>query len=483
MAFLDIFKTKEVPPTEIIFKSYEVSSQFNSVAEFVAQFRENGKDTSIRLAPSQSLDYYHRIPSVFNAVNTIARESSNIAPLVFDKEEKKVDESDSSEKLLTLLNFPNTDVSGQEFMENTVAFLKSTGNAFFMVEGRVDFGNYSNSKTRQIFCIPPHKVQFGATRGRSVENIMITMPTGETWDFKRRVIQGRHRYFYKDDHELYQIRNFTPYKYDNENFGLSPLQALKQDLDLYEASVTHNISILMQGNKLSGILQHKRPLSDEQESRLRQQFERFYQGAKNSGKVLDLPADFTFTPIGMAYDMDYAKLQSTIDIKIYNNYMIPLPTVTPDKATFSNLEQSVLSLYNNAVIPAVDRVHSELTLFLMPRFYDDWKRFKIDFNIEDIDALQPIRNATLKLMKEIGVNTINELRAAKGDEPAINGDSILQPASNVPVARVPRKEEEQEEDEAEEEKQETVEIMLELKHPDGTPLYSKSDIKEYLKDN
>ena len=136
--FNNLFSTKEQPVQTIEFKSYALrNAAFEDLLARIGASSNSIKGGKI--SPAAAMHYYESVPSVFASVNTIAREGANIQPLIFDTEENKVAETPETDALLTLLNFPNTDVSGEEFVEQNLSFFKATGNAFILAQGKVNF--------------------------------------------------------------------------------------------------------------------------------------------------------------------------------------------------------------------------------------------------------------------------------------------------------------------------------------------------------
>ena len=113
-----------------------------------------------------------------------------------------------------------------------------------------------------------------------------------------------------------------------------------------------------------------------------------------------------------------------------------MPLVSQDASTFNNLQTSIGLLYDRAVLPNYQKIMDGLERLLFPRFGVDLNKFTLTYNEESIPALQTRRLDELSKMKEIGVYTINELRAKQPNlEPIDGGDTLYQPATLVPVGQ------------------------------------------------
>ena len=133
-------------------------------------------------------------------------------------------------------------------------------------------------------------------------------------------------------------------------------------------------------------------------------------------------------------DMDYAKLDEIAGTSIYFRYKIPLPLITTKATSFRNMETGVQMLYDMAVLPHADKLFSGLSRFLLPRFGLDMNSMKITYNPDSLQALKSRRLDELIKRKEIGIETINEMREnIPNRKPVKDGDVIYQNVSLAPL--------------------------------------------------
>ena len=110
-------------------------------------------------------------------------------------------------------------------------------------------------------------------------------------------------------------------------------------------------------------------LSDVQRSQLVNDINQRFGGTGNAGKPMLLEGDFDWKEMGLSpKDMDFTlKHMSAKDIALV--YGVPSQLIgIPDSQTYSNFAEAKLALYNETIIPLLDRVQSDLNEWLTPQF-------------------------------------------------------------------------------------------------------------------
>ena len=125
-----------------------------------------------------------------------------------------------------------------------------------------------------------------------------------------------------------------------------------------------------------------------------------------------------------AKDMDFANLRKTLTQAIYLAYGIPLALVDADAIRFKNSDDSRLAMYDNGVFPLINRLLAEKTRFLMHRYLDP-EIYELSYDPKTISALESRFLAQALAHKEIGVETINEVRAIMGVDESPEGDDLI----------------------------------------------------------
>ena len=105
----------------------------------------------------------------------------------------------------------------------------------------------------------------------------------------------------------------------------------------------------------------------------------------------------------------------------------------PDSQTYSNFAEAKLALYNETIIPLLDRVQSDLNEWLTPQFGTD---LELRYDIDSIPAMAEQRRRVFESVTagvQNGILTRNEAREQLGYEPVNGADSLLVPANLMPL--------------------------------------------------
>jgi HK97 family phage portal protein len=243
------------------------------------------------------------------------------------------------------------------------------------------------------------------------------------------------RYFRDELSELHFTRNFST-KNSSSVRGQSLLVSASSEVRQHVLGGDHNVSLLEKGGRVSMIFHFEEDLStddfEETKSRVRSQ----YGGANNAGEIgvtaggkLDIKEAGT-----NAKDMDFVNLQKMAKIAVANQFAYPLVLLDTDAATFNNYDAAKEALYDDAAIPFADIVLGGLSEFLLPRFGEDPRKMRITVDSDSIPALKMRKNKELKLRKEIGVESINELREALPNRAKVSGgEKVLVQANLIPI--------------------------------------------------
>jgi HK97 family phage portal protein len=264
---------------------------------------------------------------------------------------------------------------------------------------------------------------------------------------------------------------------------MSNLTPIFYEIEQYIEASIHNTSLLRRGARVSGALQSDNNLTDEQFMRLQEQVNNFYSGSDNAGRPLLLEAGMNFTEMSMNNkDMDFLELKKNVTYMIYNALKIPLPLISPEHSTLSNMEIAKLNLYDNAILPIARRIYTELSIFLLPRYRKDNEltRYRLSYSPGEITALEPRRNDELNKLNELGILTINELRAKIGYEPLEGGDNVLSRFNQTTVA-TDQYTEDQPERPVPRNQKEFIESLKKHRNEKGVRIYSDNFIDRLMK--
>lgn len=416
-----------------IFKGFQKNNKAGSAQEFknfgwLSGYTNlfNKLTTRTVISVYESINYYQNCAPVYAAVQMIADEVASIEPYVYNSSNSEfISQSD----VLTLLKNPNPCMTGSEFLEQIASYFLIAGNCFIIAHGEV------NRPPKELFIVPPYYVTLQPGGDGQLESITVSGDFIYQATFTRKEVDGRYRYYSGTDKEIWFIKEFNPRGNASDLWGMSKLMPIHYEIEQYLQASIHNLSLLLQGGRPSGALEVATDLTDDQFERLKAQTNTQVQGANNAGQLLLLESGITFKEMSMSNkDMDFTELKRSVTYMIYSALKIPLPLISGDFATYSNLEVARLSFYDNAVLPLLNRIYAELTIFLFPRFNMP-ENMKITYSPDTIIALEPRANEEINKIKDVGVLTINELRKLLGYEPLEGGDVLYGSTSELPVAQ------------------------------------------------
>lgn len=413
------------------------------------------------------IQYFKRCAPFSDAVGTIADAFADISPVV---KNKKTDEYIYDHPVLSLLEFPNNDMSGEDFRRHIASMYLITGNPFLKSIGDVKrpplnidvlnptYANIEASRTGDI----------GRIRVNSEFESAVYLPESE---------QRRYRYRH-GDMELWPCWGFNPDRGSRNFFGTPIAKPLYYDIEQYISSGQHNKSLLQRGARPGGTFSTEGtvPLTDAQFKRMQEQIDMYYVGANNAGRPLLLENTKYQEHIVTNRDMDYKTMSENARNAIYRAFKIPLPTVDSGTMTFSNFSSAALVLYDKAILPLTKFLFRQFTIALMYRFEKDWQNFEITYDPTSIPALEMRRMEIIKTKKQVAVHTVNELRRDFGDEPLPGGDVLLRPAAEIPALEdtTPPMTDKQKD------KEETEKALRSAFGADGAPRFTEEQIDKLM---
>jgi len=369
--------------------------------------------------------YYKSCAPLADSVDTIAKDVAEIDPIVYDTKNDEYVEHD----VLELLENPNTSQTYEDFMIELAATYLITDNAFLESIGNVSRPPLS-IQTRS----PMHSTLMPDNVGDLGKIIIHTNFLHNI--YRAETINRKSRYYSDGDKEMWPILGFNPDKGGDKFYGTPKIRSLYYEIEQYIAAGQHNTSLLKNGARPGGVLTAKNetPLTEAQHAAAQNQIDEFYSGAGNAGRVM-LMEWFEYKDMIVSNrDMDFKTLRDGARESIYLRYNIPLPMVFAGSMTYSNYETAQVGEYQNAVIPLLKYLLKQITLATMYRYNPkEPKRFIITIDETKIGALAPVRTKTIETLKNISVNTVNELRVSLGYDKIPEGDVILRPANEIPA--------------------------------------------------
>ena len=373
-----------------------------------------------------AVSYYTKCSPIYNAIDLIAANVANLIPKVWDKKNEIWVED---HPVLDLLKMPNADITFYELIYSMTSFFMITGDTYLVASGR------PMTPPKELFVYPSTAVTVLPGTDGFVQTMLTTLYWG-TDLYTRDEINKHFRFFNKEKtSEICHIKHFNPTTIQSNVYGMSPLNPIYYEINQHQSANRHNLSVLERGATPSGIMNIDPPIDHDSFVRLQQQIDKQFAGSANAGRVMLVNGLGKYERTTMSQkDMDFLELKKEVIISIYRNLKIPLALITPETMTYDNMTRAMLMLYDLAVLPMANRIFSELTNFLIPRYGQDVNDFVITYDQGEIIALEARRNEQLKVVKELEILTVNELRALNGADPLDGGDAIYGAASEIPIA-------------------------------------------------
>ena len=214
---------------------------------------------------------FGRNPVVHRCVRLIA-EAANRVPMVAMEDGKRL----SDHPLLTLLRRPNLHQSGSELLEAVYVHLQTAGNAYLNAV-------LADGEVKGIFALRPDRVRVVAGSDG--------WPAAYAY-----TADGRTQTLRQDTLPVASVLHMALFDPLDDHYGLAPISAAQQSLDLHNAAAKWNKALLDNSARPSGALVYSAGtghLTEAQFERLKEELEQAFQGAANAGRPMVLEGGST----------------------------------------------------------------------------------------------------------------------------------------------------------------------------------------------
>ncbi len=223
---------------------------------------------------------------------------------------------------------------------------------------------------------------------------------------------------------ILHMKNYNPL---SKKYGMSCLDPASMPITLYNQVVQWNYALLKNGARPSGALILKDSnsyLSEEQFERLRDQLLQKYTSSSNSGAPLLLEGGLDWKEMSInPKDMDFMESKNSAAREIALAFGVPpqLLGINGDN-TYSNMQEARLALWEETLIPLLDRIADSLTMWFSKLFKEN---IIIDFDRDCISALTEKRENLWSKISTANFMTINEKRRIISLPPIDGGDKLI----------------------------------------------------------
>jgi HK97 family phage portal protein len=334
-------------------------------------------------------------PVGFRAVRVIA-EAAAALPVILQDSRRRYEQH----PLIDLLARPNQAQGRAELFEAIYAQVLLTGNAY--VEAVGDGG------------LP---VELHVLRS----DRMSVVPGPDGWPVAYEYALGgrKHRFAVADGPSpICHIRSFHP---QDDHYGLSPLQAAAQALDVHNSASRWSKALLDNAARPSGAIVYRgadgqSSMSQDQYERLVSEMESLHQGARNAGRPMLLEGGLDWKPMGFSpSDMEFQKTKEAAAREISVAFGVP-PMILgiPGDATYANYQEANRAFFRLTVLPLAGRVLGALANWL-----EDYtgERLELRPDQDQVSALAAERDAQWARVAGADFLTADEKRRLLGMPP------------------------------------------------------------------
>lgn len=380
-----------------------------------------------------AVEGYEKNVYVNKSINEIATTVAGIPWILTDRSGKPIE----SHPLLDLLARPNPTMSRSAFFIWLVSYFLIDGNEFILAVSPDPNGR---QPPRELWPLQPDWIELKlGGRGKPTREFRFKNKDGTTSPIPPDMIL--------------HIKMFNPL---SPFIGLSPIRAARFSITQGNESKKWNVSLLQNHARPAGAFITKGNVQPQQRTRIKEEMEEKWTGSANAGRPLFLEGGFEWTQFSLnAADMDWLEGQKISAREIALIFGVP-PELIGDVSnkTYSNYKEARRAFYQETILPFMQFLKDEFNTWLVPKFGDN---LILDFDTDQVVALQEDRDLLFKRLNEASFLDINEKREIAGFEPKPGGDVILVPLNLVPLGFSGSGHEEEEDD------KKTVRLALEYK--------------------
>jgi HK97 family phage portal protein len=368
-----------------------------------------------------SREGYAKCVTVYRCIDLISKNAASMPILLYRRTGADPQEV-GAHPILDLLRRPNPSQSGFEFLVDVSAYMNISGNSYVeKAAGSI------TKEPKELYSLRPDRMSvIAGTHGLPQGFKYSAGGKDKVWDVDP--ISG--------ESDILHIKYFNP---TDDWYGIGPIEVAARSVDQRNAADDHNLSLLQNGGRLSGLLAFEgkegADFGDDQRLALETQIRNKFTGPKNAGRVIlsgGGSGKFSWTEMGVnPKDMDWLNSRESNSSDICNAFGVPQQLVGIQSAqTFSNMREARMWLYEDTAIPHMRQILDGFNQWLTPIWGDD---LYLDIDEDSISALSPRRERTWEKVQNAQFLTINEKREAVGYDNVPGGDVLFVPATLLPL--------------------------------------------------
>lgn len=200
---------------------------------------------------------------------------------------------------------------------------------------------------------------------------MSVVPGADGWPVAYEYAVGGRKHRFGVTGAISPICHVKAFHPQDDHYGLSPLQAAAQAVDVHNAASRWSKGLLDNAARPSGAIvwngaDGQGQLSPEQFERLQSEMEMHHQGARNAGRPMLLEGGLDWKPMGFSpSDMEFQKTKEAAAREIAVAFGVPpmLLGITGE-ATYANYAESHRAFYRQTVLPLATKVAASVGRWL-----------------------------------------------------------------------------------------------------------------------
>ncbi|MEL6584864.1 MAG: phage portal protein [Pseudomonadota bacterium] len=325
-------------------------------------------------------------PVGFRCVKLIAEAGASV-PFVL----QGVEERYAVHPILELLKRPNPGQGRSELLEALIGQILLTGDGFVEAVGA--------EAPRELHVLRSDRVRI--------------VPGSSGWPVAYEYgVSGRTQRIGLSD--VCHIRAFHP---QDDHYGLSPLQAAAQAVDVHNAAAKWSKALLDNAARPSGAIVYRGidgsgAMTPDQFDRLRGELEGHHQGAANAGRPMLLEGGLDWKPMGFSpSDMEFQKTKEAAARDIALAFGVPPMLLgLPGDNTYANYQEANRAFYRHTVLPLMGKISAALGSWL-------GEAAELMPDLDQIPALATERESQWKRIASADFLDADEKRAMLGLPP------------------------------------------------------------------
>jgi HK97 family phage portal protein len=301
---------------------------------------------------------------------------------------------------------PNAKISSLNLMEAFVQSLITVGNSYNSLE-------FSGFEPNEIWPVPPDNMRL--------------IPDGNG-------LVKRYEYRYGTESVKFKPEEIIHIKLFNINdlyYGQSRLKpALMEIMTNYYAK-KWNLNFFKNYAIPPGFISPKEHIDEDDQKNIKKQWNELYAGMNNWHRIGVMPAEFEFKKIMQdVKDIQFGEMLGFNRETIYGiQGLPPLYAGILKYANYANSKTQEKLFWTIAVTPLLMIIEDALNNQMLWLHYDEERRFRYKFNLDNVEALQVDRldRAKVKTLS-LKWRPANEIRADEGLGP-LDGEDVIQRSS------------------------------------------------------